>query len=157
MPPPLSLGPPPLHPPTNACLWVASAALLLPSATCLQHVRMRRRMPWPPCNQAHPWMPAPRLPRNQIPPSSRAPPLMPPNPTHAPTAPLVQAEGAFPRADRIFYLSIPPDVFTAVAGAASQAASAKWVALPAACGVWFGGGDEVWGWVDIGGVGAGLA
>lgn len=36
-----------------------------------------------------------------------------------------QAEADLPRADRIFYMSIPPDVFTAVAGAASQAASAR--------------------------------
>lgn len=34
-------------------------------------------------------------------------------------------EGPLPRADRLFYLSIPPNIFTAVAGSASRAASSS--------------------------------
>jgi glucose-6-phosphate 1-dehydrogenase len=34
-------------------------------------------------------------------------------------------EAALPRGDRIFYLSIPPNLFTAVARSASKAASSK--------------------------------
>lgn len=34
-------------------------------------------------------------------------------------------EAALPRADRLFYLSIPPNIFTAVAASASRAASSQ--------------------------------
>lgn len=36
-----------------------------------------------------------------------------------------EAEAILPRADRLFYMSVPPDIFTAVAGSASKTASAK--------------------------------
>ncbi|GAB4818749.1 hypothetical protein N2152v2_005795 [Parachlorella kessleri] len=38
---------------------------------------------------------------------------------------LARTEGGLPRADRIFYLSIPPNIFTAVARCASKSASSK--------------------------------
>ena len=36
---------------------------------------------------------------------------------------MAETEAALPAADRLFYLSIPPSIFTSVAGAASRAAS----------------------------------
>lgn len=39
---------------------------------------------------------------------------------------MAEAEADLPRADRMFYLSIPPNIFTAVAASASKAASSRW-------------------------------
>lgn len=36
-----------------------------------------------------------------------------------------QTEGSLKKADRLFYLSIPPNIFTAVAACASKSASSK--------------------------------
>jgi hypothetical protein len=36
-----------------------------------------------------------------------------------------EREALLPRADRMFYFSIPPNIFTAVAGSASRAATSQ--------------------------------
>ena len=38
---------------------------------------------------------------------------------------MAEGEAPLQRADRLFYLSIPPNIFTAVAASASKAASSK--------------------------------
>lgn len=47
---------------------------------------------------------------------------------------MAEREAALPRADRMFYLSIPPNIFTAVVASASRAASSKCAAR--LCCVW---------------------
>lgn len=52
---------------------------------------------------------------------------------------MAEHEAPLPRADRLFYLSIPPNIFTSVAAAASRAASSKCAPSRAqlrACGGW---------------------
>lgn len=50
---------------------------------------------------------------------------------------MAEGEAGLARADRLFYLSIPPNIFTAVAAAASRAASSRCAAARGALG---GGG-----------------
>lgn len=54
-----------------------------------------------------------------------------------------ETEGKLKKADRLFYLSIPPNIFTAVAACASKSASSK-CAAAGGCAWGRGGGGSRW-------------